>query len=67
MAEAGEAEAKVFLAEVRGLQAFYNMLCLDLWGIAFQKDDPQEQSVVIRTTEAVDYIQSELEAVVPSW
>ena len=39
MVEAGDANARLFLAEVRGLQAYYNMLCLDLWGIAFQKDD----------------------------
>ncbi len=37
MAEAGDASARAFLAEVRGLQAYYNMLCLDLWGIVFQK------------------------------
>ena len=37
MAEAGDATARTFLAEVRGLQAYYNMLCLDLWGISFQK------------------------------
>ena len=42
MTEAGDAEARLFLAEVRGLQAYYNMLCLDLWGIVFQKEDPQE-------------------------
>ena len=64
MAEAGNAAARLFLAEVRGLQAYYNMLCLDLWGIAFQKDDPAELSVILRRNDAVEYIKSELEAVV---
>jgi len=64
MAEGGDAEAKLFLAEVRGLQAYYNMLCLDLWGISFQKEDPQELSVVLRGNDAVEYIRSEFEAVV---
>jgi len=59
-----DATAKFFLAEVRGLQAYYNMLCLDLWGIAFQKEDPQELSVILRGNDAVEFIRSELEAVV---
>jgi hypothetical protein len=58
-----DASARVFLAEVRGLQAYYNMLCLDLWGIAFQKEDPQELSVILRRDDAVEYIKSELEAI----
>ena len=57
-------EAKTFLAEARGLRAFYNMITLDLWGIAFQKDDPNELSVILRGSEALDYIRSEFEAVV---
>ncbi|MCK5103624.1 MAG: RagB/SusD family nutrient uptake outer membrane protein [Cyclobacteriaceae bacterium] len=64
MAEAGDASARVFLAEVRGLQAYYNMLCLDLWGLAFQKEDPQELSVILRGNDAVEFIRTELEAVV---
>jgi starch-binding outer membrane protein, SusD/RagB family len=59
-----DGEAKTFLAEARGLRAFYNMITLDLWGIAFQKDDPNELSVILRGSEAVDYIRSEFEAVV---
>lgn len=58
------ATARTFLAEVRGLQAYYNMLCLDLWGIAFQKEDPQELSVILRGNDAVEFIRTELEAVV---
>jgi hypothetical protein len=59
-----DAEARVFLAEVRGLRAFYNMLMLDLWGIAFQKEDPAEPSVILRTNVAVEYIRAEFEAVI---
>jgi len=59
-----DASAKTFLAEVRGMRAFYSMLTLDLWGIVFQKEDPNELSVVLRGDEAVEYIKSELEAVV---
>lgn len=62
MAES-DVSAKTFLAEVRGLRAYYNMVLLDLWGIAFQKDDPNELSTVLRGSDAVDYIASELEAV----
>lgn len=59
-----DGEAKTFLAEARGLRAFYNMITLDLWGLAFKKDDPNELSVILRGGEAVDYIRSEFEAVV---
>ncbi len=57
-------KAKVYLAEARGLRAFYNIFTLDLWGIAFKKDDPNKLSEILRGSNAVDYIQSELEAVV---
>jgi hypothetical protein len=59
-----DAEAKVFLAEVRGLRAYYNMVTLDLWGIAFKKDDPNVPSEILRGNIAVEYIRSEFEAVV---
>ena len=59
-----DAEAKVYLAEVRGLRAYYNMLTLDLWGIAFKKDDPNVVSEILRGSDAVDYIRSEFEAVI---
>ncbi|MGQ8336992.1 RagB/SusD family nutrient uptake outer membrane protein [Sunxiuqinia sp. A32] len=59
-----DATARTFLAEVRGLRAYYNMLMLDLWGIAFEKDDPNELSVILRGNDAVEYIRTELEAIV---
>ena len=40
------------------------MLVLDLWGIAFQKDDPGELSIIHRGNDAVEYIRTEFEAVV---
>jgi hypothetical protein len=58
-------EAKTFQAEARGMRAFYNMLSLDLFGLAFQKDDPDATSVILRDEEAVTYIKSELLAVEP--
>lgn len=60
-----DANAKVFLAEARGMRAYYSLLTLDLFGVVFVKDDPSGISKVIRGDEAVQYIQSELEAVEP--
>jgi starch-binding outer membrane protein, SusD/RagB family len=57
--------AKVFLAEARGMRAYYNMMALDLFGLTFKKDDPSEISVILRGEEAVEYIKSELLAVEP--
>jgi starch-binding outer membrane protein, SusD/RagB family len=59
-----DGEAKVFLAEARGLRAFYNMLVLDLWGIAFKKEDQAELSEILRGNDAVEYIKSEFEAAI---
>ncbi|MBD3629613.1 RagB/SusD family nutrient uptake outer membrane protein [Cyclobacterium sp.] len=60
-----DSEARVFLAEVRGLRAFYNMIVLDLWGITFRKDDAGALSEILRGNDAVEYIRTEFEAVVP--
>ena len=57
--------AKVFLAEARGMKAYYSMLTLDLYGLIFVKDAPGETSVILRGDEAVEYIKSELLAVEP--
>lgn len=57
-------EARMFLAEARGLRAFYNMIVLDLWGITFKKEDQTELSEILRGNEAVEYIRSEFEAVI---
>ncbi|MBC7886893.1 MAG: RagB/SusD family nutrient uptake outer membrane protein [Ferruginibacter sp.] len=55
----------VYIAEARGMRAFYNLLCLDLFGIAFVKEDPEGFSKIVRGAEAIDYIKSELLAIEP--
>lgn len=55
---------KVYLAEARGLRAYYSMLTLDLFGLVFVKETPGETSKIIRGAEAVDYIINEFLAVV---
>jgi hypothetical protein len=57
--------AAQYLAEARGMRAYYNMVMLDLFGIAFLKEDPGTTSVILRGDEAVKYIESELLAVEP--
>jgi starch-binding outer membrane protein, SusD/RagB family len=57
--------AKIFLAEARGMRAYYNLMTLDLFGVVFVKDDPKVNSVVLRGNDAVEYIKSELLAVEP--
>ena len=58
--------AALYTAEARGMRAYYNMVMLDLFGIAFVKDDPGTTSKIIRGDEAVKYIESELLAVEPT-
>lgn len=57
--------AKVYVAEARGMRAYYNMLMLDLFGVVFLKDDPQANSDVLRGEAAADYIKKELLAAEP--
>ncbi|MBI2284969.1 MAG: RagB/SusD family nutrient uptake outer membrane protein [Bacteroidetes bacterium] len=56
---------KLYMAEARGMRAFYNLLSLDLFGVVFVKDDPGATSTIIRGAEAVEYLKSELLAVEP--
>ncbi|AEI48880.1 RagB/SusD family nutrient uptake outer membrane protein [Runella slithyformis] len=57
--------AKTFLAEARGMRAYYSMLTLDMFGLVFVKDDLGATSKIIRGDEAVEYIKSELLAIEP--
>ena len=57
--------AQKFLAEARGMKAYYNMMMLDLYGLIFVKDDPGATSVIMRGDEAIEYIKSEFLAVEP--
>jgi hypothetical protein len=47
------------------MRAFYSLLTLDLFGLVFIKEDPNETSKVVRGDEAVKYIESELLAIEP--
>lgn len=57
--------AKLYLAEARGMAAYYSMLSLDLFGLVFKKADPNQASVILRGNDAVEYIKSELLAIEP--
>lgn len=59
-------EAKVYLAEARAMRAYYNMLALDLFGVAFVKEDIGEVSKIIRGEEAFQYIKNEFLAAEPN-
>jgi hypothetical protein len=59
------ADSKVFLAEARGMRAYYSMLTLDLYGLIFVKENASETSQILRGEEAIQYIKSELLAVEP--
>jgi len=52
--------ASVYLAEARGLRAYYSLLTLDLFGLVLVKEDPNETSIILRGNDAVEYIKSEL-------
>lgn len=54
------ADAKLLLAEARALRAYYSMVTLDLFGLVFQKENPDELSIILRGNDAVEYIKSEL-------
>jgi hypothetical protein len=56
-------KAKAFLAEARGLRAYYAMVSLDLFGLVFVKEDPNELSTILRGSEAVEFIKNEFLAI----
>ncbi len=58
--------AKTFLAEARGMRAYYSMLTLDLFGVIFVKEDIGDISKILRGNDAVEYIKNELLAVEPN-
>ncbi len=60
-----DTDAKLFLAEARGMRAYYSLLTLDLFGLVFVKDGVSETSKILRGEEAIAYIKSELLAVEP--
>lgn len=64
LADGGDNEALGALHEMRALRAYLNMLMLDSWGMVLRKESSAELSEVLRAQEAIDYIESELLAVV---
>lgn len=64
LSETGDSEATGALHEMIAMRAYLNMLMLDSWGIVFEKESSDETSHILRTQEAIDYIQSELESIV---
>jgi hypothetical protein len=57
--------AKLFLAEAKGMRAYYSLLTLDLFGLVFVKNDGTETSKILRGDAAIEYIKSELLAIEP--
>ena len=57
--------AKTYIAEARGMRAYYNLLLLDLFGLVFSKEDAQSISQILRGEQAVEYLKSELLAIEP--
>ncbi|MDX2071436.1 MAG: RagB/SusD family nutrient uptake outer membrane protein [Haliscomenobacter sp.] len=57
--------AKTYLAEARGMRAYYNLVLLDLFGLVFVKNDLGEVSTILRGTEAVNFLRDEFLAVEP--
>ena len=58
-------DSKLFAAEARGMRAYYSMLTLDLYGLIFVKENPDDISKILRGEDAINYIKSELLAVEP--
>ena len=54
---------KTYLAETRGMRAFYNMLLLDMFGLVFVKEDVNATSGILRGNDAVEYLKKEFLAV----
>ncbi|WP_419213974.1 RagB/SusD family nutrient uptake outer membrane protein [Maribacter sp. X9] len=64
LAENGDTEAAGALYEMKALRAYLNMLLLDGWGIVLKKESADQLSEVLRTQDAIDYIENELLSVV---
>ncbi|MEQ9286252.1 MAG: RagB/SusD family nutrient uptake outer membrane protein [Cyclobacteriaceae bacterium] len=59
-----DSQAAIYLAEARAMRALFNHILLDAFGLVFVKDRIEDQSVILRRGEAVDYLISELTDVV---
>jgi hypothetical protein len=61
--ELNDPNVDVYLAEARGMRAFYGLLSLDLFGVVFIKEKEDGLAQVVRGQEAIDYIEHELLAI----
>lgn len=61
-----DAVAQTYLAEAKAMYAYYNLVVLDLFGIAFDKDDLSLPSKVLRGERAVEFIKNKLLEAEPS-
>ena len=64
LSEAGNERATAGLHEMIALRAYLNMLLLDSWGLVLKKENSLNRSEVLRTQEAITYIEDELLSVV---
>jgi hypothetical protein len=60
-----DASAKLYLAEARGMRAYYNMMMLDLFGLVLSKEDLGDVSAILRGDAAIEYIKKELIEIEP--
>ncbi|WP_153796105.1 RagB/SusD family nutrient uptake outer membrane protein [Foetidibacter luteolus] len=56
----------LFMAEARAMRAYYSMVMLDLYGLIFVKENPNDLSTILRGADAVEYIKSEFLAAEPN-
>ena len=66
LSTANDANSALYLAEARGMRAYYSMMMLDLFGIVFVKEDAGTTSTIVRGAEAVAYIEKEFLAIEPT-
>lgn len=62
--EKGNLNAENPLYEMVAMKAYLNMMALDNWGLVFRKDASDQQSILLRGQEAIDYLEAELLSVV---
>ncbi|RAW00203.1 RagB/SusD family nutrient uptake outer membrane protein [Pseudochryseolinea flava] len=53
----------LYIAEARGMRAYYALLSLDLFGMIFIKESEEGLGKIVRGQEAIDYIEKELLAI----
>jgi hypothetical protein len=61
-----DASAKTYLAEAKGMYAYYNMVTLDLFGLVFVKEDLGSASTILRGDDAVKYLIKQLTEAEPN-